>query len=108
MSAQDSPESLMKIFKQGVLVATLNPKVAVFFLAFLPQFVEVGAGPFSVQLFLHGFLIIIVAAFIEPPLIIVGGRLTGFFRNNKCLSKWTNRGLGALFIGLGFKLATND
>jgi len=42
-----SPKGLMKIFKQGVLVAVLNPKVAIFFLAFLPQFVEVGAGPVS-------------------------------------------------------------
>ncbi len=99
---------MMKIFKQGVLVAILNPKVAIFFLAFLPQFVEVGAGPVSVQLFLHGFLIIVVAAFVEPPLILVGGKLTAYLSNNKNLSRWMDRGLGSLFIGLGIKLATAD
>jgi threonine/homoserine/homoserine lactone efflux protein len=105
---QNAPHGLMKIFKQGVLVAVLNPKVAVFFLAFLPQFVEKGAGPVSAQLFLHGFLIIVVAAFIEPPLILVGSKLTGYLSNNRKVSRWMDRGLGALFIWLGFKLATSD
>ena len=104
VNGQNSPTGLMKIFKQGVLVAILNPKVAIFFLAFLPQFAEVGAGPVSAQLFLHGFLIIVVAAFVEPPLILVGGKLTGYLSNNAQVSRWMDRGLGALFVGLGIKL----
>ncbi len=103
-----SPKKLMEIFKQGVLVAVLNPKVAIFFLAFLPQFVETGAGSVSSQLFLHGTLIIVIAAFVEPPLILIGGKLTGYLSNNTQVSRWMDRGLGALFIGLGIKLATSD
>ena len=60
------------------------------------------------QLFLHGFLIIVVAAFVEPPLILVGGKLTGYLSRNKNVSRWMDRGLGALFVGLGIKLATSD
>jgi len=105
---QISPKGLMEIFKQGVLVATLNPKVAIFFLAFLPQFVEVGAGPVSAQLFVHGILIIIVAAFVEPPLILVAGKLTGYLSRNRRVSLWLDRGLGSLFLWLGIKLATSD
>lgn len=105
---KETSQRLIKIFKQGVLVAVLNPKVAIFFLAFLPQFVEVGADPVSAQLFLHGFLIIVVAAFVEPPLILIGGKLTGYLSNNVRVSQWMNRGLGTLFIGLGIKLATSD
>jgi threonine/homoserine/homoserine lactone efflux protein len=110
MSTRDhvSPKGMVKIFKQGVLVAVLNPKVAVFFLAFLPQFTVAGAGPVSAQLFLHGFLIIVVAAFVEPPLILIGGRLTSYLSNNREVSRWMDRGLGTLFIGLGIKLATTD
>ncbi len=93
------------IYKQGVLIGLLNPKVALFFLAFLPQFVVTGAGPISAQLFLHGFLIIVVAAFIEPPLIIVGGRLTTTLRNNKRIGLWMDRTLGTIFIALGIRLA---
>ncbi len=108
VNGQASPKKLIRIFKQGVLVAVLNPKVAIFFLAFLPQFVEAGAGPVSAQLFLHGSLIIVVAALVEPPLILIGGKLTGFLSNNTQVSRWMDRGLGALFVGLGIKLATSD
>lgn len=100
-------KKLPEIYRQGVLVSVLNPKVAVFFLAFLPQFVEAGAGPGSAQLFLHGSLIIFVAAFVEPPLILVSGKLTGYLSNNTKVSRWMDRGLGALFVGLGIKLATS-
>jgi len=105
---QPTPQSFKKIFQQGVLVAILNPKVAIFFLAFLPQFVEAGVGPASAQLFLHGSLIIVVAAFVEPPLIIIGSKLTGYLNNNARVSRWMDRGLGALFVWLGIKLATSD
>ena len=108
VQSQSSPTGLMKIFKQGMLVAVLNPKVAIFFLAFLPQFVETGAGPVSAQLFLHGSLIIVVAALIEPPLVIVGAKLTGYLSNNTRVSCWMDRGLGALLVWLGIKLATSD
>jgi len=106
--SQISPKGLMQVFKQGILVAVLNPKVAIFFLAFLPQFVEDGAGSMSAQLFLHGLLIIVVAAFIEPPLIIIGGKLTGYLSYNRHVSRWMDRGLGALFVWLGVKLATSN
>lgn len=105
---QASSIDLMKIFQQGLLVDVLNPKVAIFFLAFLPQFTELGAGPVSAQLFLHGSLIIVTAAFIEPPLVILGGKLTGYLNDNIRVSRWMDRSLGALFVGLGIKLATSD
>ena len=99
---------LRSIYWQGVLVSTLNPKVAIFFLAFLPQFVVNGAGPVSAQLFLHGSLIIVVAAFIEPPLVVTGSRLAVAVRSNRQIGLWMNRGLGALFISLGIRLATSE
>lgn len=100
--------SNFKIYQQGVLVSTLNPKVAIFFLAFLPQFVVEGAGPVEAQLFLHGFLIIAVAAFIEPPLVILGEKLSRVISRDKRVSLWMDRGLGALLIGLGARLALTE
>lgn len=105
---QVDQKGFLEIYKQGVLVAVLNPKVAIFFLAFLPQFVEAGAGPVSVQLFLHGILIIAVAGFVEPPLILVGGKLTAYLDKYTGLSRWMDRGLGALLISLGVKLAITE
>lgn len=96
------------IFRQGVLVALLNPKVAIFFLAFLPQFVVAGAGPVWAQLFLHGSLIIAIAAFVEPPLIIAGEKLTNSLRNNARFGLWLDRSLGAILVALGLRLALEE
>ncbi len=96
---------LMPIYRQGVVVALLNPKVAIFFLAFLPQFVVSGAGPVWAQLFLHGSLIIVVAAFIEPPLILAGEKLTNKLRSSPKFGLWLDRSLGAILVALGLRLA---
>lgn len=95
------------IFKQGLFVSILNPKVAIFFLAFLPQFVVDGAGPLWMQLVLHGILVVVVAAVIEPPLIMIGARL-GKALEKPEIGKWLDRCLGTLFIALGVRLAFSE
>jgi len=99
---------LRRIFMQGALIDLLNPKVAIFFLAFLPQFVEPGAGATPWQLMLHGTLIIAVAAVIEPPLVLMGGAITKKLRNSESFCRWLDRSLGAFFLFLGAKLAASD
>ncbi|MCP4431198.1 MAG: LysE family translocator [Gammaproteobacteria bacterium] len=96
------------IFKQGVLISALNPKVAIFFLAFLPQFVVEGAGSVSLQLLLHGSLIIVVAVFIEPPMVLLGSRLTDYYRRSARLGLWMQKGLGVFLVGLGLRLAMTE
>lgn len=96
------------IFRQGILVSILNPKVAIFFLAFLPQFVVIGSGPESAQLMLHGMLIILVAAFIEVPIVLVGSKLKNLVNSSPSIGKWMDRTLGTLFISLGIKLALSE
>jgi len=96
------------IYKQGALVGLLNPKVAVFFLAFLPQFIVENAGPVWAQMFLHGCLIILVAVLIEPPLVFAGEKLTSKLRDNARIGLWMNRSLGAIFIALGIRLALEE
>ncbi len=97
-----------KIFQQGLMVSLLNPKVAIFFMAFLPQFVVAGAGPTSTQLLLHGFLIVLIAGAVEPPIILLADRLAGRFRESEKFGLWLDRSLGCLLIGLGIKLATSE
>src|SRR5699024_869669 len=105
-SARDrATGSRVSIMRQGFLVAVLNPKMAVFFLAFLPQFVVFGTGPASAQLFLHGSLVMVAAAVIEPPLVFIAGRLAGRFRGSPRLGRCMDRALGSVFIALGVDLA---
>jgi threonine/homoserine/homoserine lactone efflux protein len=105
----DNPgnKNLSAVYWQGVLVSALNPKVAIFFLAFLPQFIVEGAGPAEAQLLLHGSLIIAVAAVIEPPLVIAGAKLGAFLKRKPRVGVWMDRGLGALFVALGARLAAS-
>ncbi|NJB69130.1 threonine/homoserine/homoserine lactone efflux protein [Desulfobaculum xiamenense] len=96
------------IFAHGMLVNLLNPKVAIFFLAFLPQFVVPGAGPVSAQLALHGVLLIASSVFVEPPLVLLGDRISNGLRGNVRFRQWLDRGLGAFLILIGLRLAVSE
>ncbi|WP_319582801.1 LysE family translocator [uncultured Pseudodesulfovibrio sp.] len=103
-----TPQKTASVFRQGVLIDLFNPKVATFFLAFLPQFVVPGSGPIWAQSMLHGLLIIVVAAFVEPPLILVGDRLGRRLRESRSLRVWLDRLLGSVLLALGIELALSD
>ena len=74
------------IFGQGLIITLLNPKVAIFFLSFLPLFVAPEAGPVWAQLALHGVLLIAVAALVEPLWVLIGERLTTRLRQRPRLA----------------------
>lgn len=99
------PRAHGRIYRQGMLVSALNPKLALFFLAFLPQFVVADAGPVGAQLALHGSLVIVLAAFVEVPAVLLGSRLSLAISSNRNAAAWVDRGLGSLFIALGLRLA---
>ncbi|MEM7561633.1 MAG: LysE family translocator [Pseudomonadota bacterium] len=95
------------IFWQGALISALNPKVAIFFLAFLPQFIVEGAGPVTMQFLLHGVVLVVIGLILQTPLILMGSRMASTFRENQKLRTWFDRCLGAVFFGLGIKLAAS-
>ncbi len=92
-------------FGQGALVDILNPKAAIFFMAFLPQFIRPELGHSSAQILLLGVLVILVAIIVEFSLVLTAARTTGFFRKNPRFSVWLDRILGSVLIGLAVRLA---
>ena len=60
------------------------------------------------QLVLHGSLIIVVAANVEPPLVMLGGRLTARLHNSPIIAAWFDRTLGPLLIALAARLAWHE
>ena len=95
------------VFLQGMFICALNPKVAIFFMAFLPQFVVEGAGPMSLQLLLHGLLLVVIGLVLQSPLILMGSRIASTLNDSQKLRTWLDRGLGALFFALGIRLAVS-
>jgi threonine/homoserine/homoserine lactone efflux protein len=91
-----------------MLVSLLNPKIAIFFLAFLPQFVVPGAGTTELQMLLHGLLVITVEAVVEPPRVIFGDKLTQRIRSRPEIGLWLDRALGAVLVALGVRLIMQD
>ncbi|MEO1592685.1 MAG: LysE family translocator [Cyanobacteria bacterium J06632_22] len=105
---QTLPVSAWAAFRQGMLVDVLNPKVAVFFMAFLPQFVRAEAGPATLQTLLLGMLVILVAILVESLFVLAAARVTHVFRNNQQLSVWLDRVLGSILIALGVRLVLSQ
>ena len=103
-----SPVSFWSAFKQGMLVDVLNPKVAVFFMAFLPQFVRPAEGSITFQLIFLGLIVILVGLILEFFLIVLVERTTKFFRDSNAIGVWLDRALGTILVGLGIRLALTD
>jgi len=69
------PGGGQRSFRRGLLVGALNPKTAVFYLAFLPQFVRPGAGPVPLQLLVFGLLFLALASLSDSCWALAGARL---------------------------------
>jgi RhtB (resistance to homoserine/threonine) family protein len=94
-----------KAYRQGALIDILNPKVAIFFMAFLPQFVRPELGNASAQILILGLLVNLVGVIIESVLVLTAAQTTTFFRNNSHFTTLIDRVLGSVLIGLGIRLA---
>lgn len=106
-SADKPKESAWKAFKQGVLVDILNPKVAIFFMAFLPQFIRDGHGTVPIQLLYLGLLVVAVAVVVEVTYVLLAFKLTKKIRSSKRVSVLLDRVIGTVFVALGIKLAVS-
>jgi threonine/homoserine/homoserine lactone efflux protein len=98
------------VFWQGFANCALNPKVAIFYLALLPQFVDahatgIWAGRVWAQLLLLGVTTNMVALPINLALVAASARATRALRGNAAASAWLQRVLGVTFLGLGLRLA---
>ena len=93
-------------FRQGILTNILNPKVALFFLAFLPQFIDPASNTKVLAFLLLGFTFVTTGTIWCLLLAWFASVFSERLRKNETISQWLNRTAGALFIFLGVRLAT--
>lgn len=97
--------SLSKVFWQGALTDALNPKVALFFLAFLPQFVDHTAPSKALALFVLGVIFNVNGTIWNLIVAVVTARATRMVRGARSYQRFIDGTIGAIFIAFGIKLA---
>ena len=92
-------------FRQGILTNILNPKVALFFLAFLPQFIDLAAPSKMTAFLVLGFAFVTTATIWCLVLAWFAAKFSERLRGNATVAAMLNRAVGSLFIFLGLRLA---
>lgn len=108
LETQTSVVSSRAVFWQGVLCNVLNPKIAIFFLAFLPQFVDKGSSQVTLQMVILGLTF---ASFGLCFLLVVGyssGAIGGWLTRRPHYAQSLGRLAGGILIGLGIRLALTE
>ena len=103
------PRSRLRVvFAQAVVTNVLNPKVALFFLAFLPQFVDPAAGPPVPQIVFLGLVFNIQGTLVNIGVALLASRTTHWLRSSERSVAILQRVTGALFVALGARLAASS
>ena len=98
--------SLLAIFRQGVVTNVLNPKVALFFLAFLPQFVDPSSGAPAVQMAALGLIFDVNGTLVNIGVAVAAHSVASLFLGEQSRNaRIMGRATGVLFIGLGARVA---
>jgi threonine/homoserine/homoserine lactone efflux protein len=103
--AAGAPRSLWRLFFDGALSNISNPKIAVFYFAFLPQFVTPGAAHPTLSVFVLGLVFAGLTFLVKGPVGLAAGLLSAWLRARPKALAWLYRTSGAVLIGLGLRLA---
>ncbi len=102
------PQPLRRVFSQAALVYALNPKTALFFLAFLPQFADPARGAVAPQLFLLGSLFVLLALVTDSGYALLAGSLSGWLRRNARVRRGQRYFAGGVYLTLAAATALGD
>lgn len=92
---------LSRVFYQGVVVNLLNPKTALFFFAFLPQFIDPARGRVAVQIILLGSVLVLLGTLSDMVYALAAGSVGNWLRGNLKFLRAQRVFAGSVYIGLG-------
>jgi threonine/homoserine/homoserine lactone efflux protein len=96
-----TPRSRVRLFGEGVVVNILNPKTAIFFLAFLPQFADPARGPIAVQAAILGGCFVVLGIMTDGTYALLAGTLADRLRRSGRARRRLDRASGVVYLGLG-------
>ena len=100
-----APRSRRRLFVDGIVVNVLNPKAALFFIAFLPQFLDPDAGAATLQIFALGLIFVVIALGSDSLWALTAGTLGGWLKQSPAyfaVRRWVT---GTVFLALGLSTA---
>lgn len=108
LDTKNNSLSAMKLYKRGVIMNITNPKVSIFFLAFLPQFTNPNLGSVTIQIFILGAIFMLCALVVFSLIALVAGKLGNWFNKSENAENILNKIAGTVFAGLAIKLALSE
>ncbi len=101
-------KSLGTLFRRGIIMNITNPKVSIFFLAFLPQFADPERGSISLQMVALGGIFILATVLVFGTVALIGGTFGDWLNRSTRAQLIMNRVAGTIFVGLALKLASSE
>lgn len=108
LNTKSSTGELKKLYIKGFIMNVLNPKVSIFFLAFLPQFVTPQNGNIPAQMIMLGIIFMITTIIIFSSIGYTGNILSAKLRQNPKIVTYMNTLTSFVLLGLGLKLALSQ
>ncbi|QCS54415.1 LysE family translocator [Priestia flexa] len=96
------------LYKKGIIMNILNPKVSLFFLAFLPQFVTASGGNAAFQMLVYGITFLVQALFVFTVISLFAGKVGTVLRKRPAISQKINLIEGSLFTLIGLRIALGE
>ncbi|WAW09319.1 LysE family translocator [Oxalobacter vibrioformis] len=97
-----------QLFRRGIIMNITNPKVTIFFLAFLPQFANPARGSISIQMLILGGFFILASILVFGAIALAAGTLGDWLKRSEKAQKVMNRVAGVVFLGLAAKLLLSE
>lgn len=96
-----------QLYRRGVIMSLTNPKVTIFFLAFLPQFASPARGSIGLQMLMLGILFMLAALLVFSAVALFSGAVGERLCRSPRIRVWLDRIAGVIFLGLALKLLTS-
>ncbi|HOP62787.1 MAG TPA: LysE family translocator [Spirochaetota bacterium] len=98
----------INLYRRGIIMNVTNPKVSIFFMAFLPQFASPENGSITFQIIILGFLFIVVTVLVFGLISFLAGSIGGILAGSSKFEKWLNLFAGTVLASLAVKLALTE